>query len=82
MGLVGLMTAIKRYDVNHSSGASFNTYAYYWIRAEIGRFENQHLEMIRYPNYKKKENDLKYISIDQIEEYQTNKILMKHDLLH
>ena len=40
-GLIGLLKAVKKYDVNHFSGATFNTYAYYWIRAELNRFETQ-----------------------------------------
>ena len=30
-GNMGVLTAIDRYDVTNEAGASFNTYAYYWV---------------------------------------------------
>jgi RNA polymerase sigma factor (sigma-70 family) len=34
-GCIGLLKAISKYDVNHDSTATFNTYAFWWIRTEI-----------------------------------------------
>lgn len=34
-GNMGVLTAIDRYDVTNEKGASFNTYAYWWIRTSI-----------------------------------------------
>ena len=34
-GMIGLLKAMNRYDVNHSKQATFNTYAYWYIRVEI-----------------------------------------------
>ena len=31
-GMIGLMTAVDKYDINHPSKATFNTYSFMWIR--------------------------------------------------
>ena len=33
--MIGLFKAMERYDVNHPKQASFNTFAYLYIRGEI-----------------------------------------------
>jgi RNA polymerase sigma factor (sigma-70 family) len=35
VGCIGLLKAMTKYDVTHESTATFNTYAYWWIRTEI-----------------------------------------------
>lgn len=35
VGMQGLMKAMNKYDVNHPRKATFNTFAYWYIRVEI-----------------------------------------------
>ena len=35
LGNMGLLKAIEKYDIDNKWGASFNTFAYVWIRSEI-----------------------------------------------
>ena len=43
------MKAIEKYDVKNEKGASFNTYAYWWVRAYIGQFLNFSVSTIHVP---------------------------------
>ena len=40
---------MKRYDVNHYTKASFNTYAYYYILKEIRRTTHNYGNFVRVP---------------------------------
>ena len=48
-GNVGLVKAIHRYDVNNEHGASFYTYSFYWIKAEIQQYKQRMESLIRLP---------------------------------
>lgn len=52
------MIAMRKYDINHESKATFNTYAYLWVASEIKKFVKDNESMIRVPQLK--QNDLKY----------------------
>ena len=38
VGYIGLKRALEKYDVNHPSSAQFNTFAYYWVFAEMRKY--------------------------------------------
>ena len=43
------MIAMRKYDINHESKATFNTYAYMWVTSEIKKFVKDNESMIRVP---------------------------------
>lgn len=45
-GYIGAMTAHERYDPNNAKGASFPTYAYYWISHQIRTFVRKNTGLI------------------------------------
>ncbi len=51
-GALGVMEAAERYDPRHESGASFLTYAEWWIRTYMSRFLIRQLEDVRLPEDK------------------------------
>lgn len=55
-GSIGLLKATTSYDIDNKYNASFFTYSYYSIRAEILTHQNKHREMISVPRKKKDEN--------------------------
>ena len=48
-GKLGLVKAIEKYDVDHISKASFNTFAFNYIRAEIDYFVKTKGKLIHIP---------------------------------
>ena len=48
-GMLGLIKAMNRYDVNHPKQATFNTYAYWYIRVEIQRHIQDNGQFVRVP---------------------------------
>lgn len=34
-GVIGLLKAVEKYDIDNEKGASFATYATFWIRSEV-----------------------------------------------
>lgn len=48
-GNIGLVRALKDYDLNNKSGATFNTYAYYWVRSKIQQYLNFDQALIHIP---------------------------------
>ena len=51
-GMMGLLKAMNRYDVNHPRQATFNTYAYWYIRVEIQRHIQNNGSFVRVPVWK------------------------------
>ena len=47
--MIGLIKAMNKYDVNHSKKATFNTYAYWYIRVEITRHIENNASFVRIP---------------------------------
>jgi RNA polymerase primary sigma factor len=52
-GNLGLIQAAKKFDI--SIGAKFSSYGGYWIRMEIMKLLNTHMENIKIPIHKQKE---------------------------
>ena len=92
-GSEGLMKAIERYDVRNEKGASFNTYAYWWVRGYISNFLNFSVSTIHVPIKRRKthkvtmvemdkpENEWKSFSVDDGEEMSSLDILWLNDHL-
>ena len=53
LGSIGLLKAIDKYDVTNVKGATFNTYAYWWVRSYITNHLNYHQQLIRIPPEKR-----------------------------
>lgn len=49
VGMIGVHKAIDRYDISKSNGASFTSYAYYWIREEITKELRNNSTEVRIP---------------------------------
>lgn len=48
-GVIGLLVAVNMYDPKHSSGASFSTYARYWVRDAVSRYVPRHSGHMKLP---------------------------------
>lgn len=55
-GIIGLIKAMNKYDVNHSKKATFNTYAYWYIRVEITRHIENNASFVRIPVWKQSDH--------------------------
>ena len=64
-GNLGLVSALKRYDVTHCKKATFQTYAFYWIYQSINKYGQQHQQNIRIPYNVKSEYKIKCFSLDE-----------------
>ena len=56
-GMIGLLKAMNRYDVNHPRQATFNTYAYWYIRVEIQKHIQNNGSFVRVPVWKQGDMD-------------------------
>ena len=61
------MVAIDKYDVTNEKGASFNTYAYYWVFHHITRFLNFKVSPIHVPYEKRNTHKVKIVELDKEE---------------
>ena len=66
-GSEGLLVAIDKYDARNEKGASFNTYAFWWVRAHINRFLNFKVSPIHIPYAKRNTHFLKMVELDKEE---------------
>ena len=77
MGQIGLLKAIPKYDI---SKASFNTYAYYYIWAEIDRYAKMYPNLIHIPEHRIKdtkihvENNVEELGALKIDERRPEKL--------
>lgn len=77
-----MLKAIEKYDYGHESKASFNTYAYNWIRAEVYRFLKTHRGPVRVPEHAQRAGVLPaYVYLDGLEESARRQVdsQMTHD---
>lgn len=50
VGNLGLLQAIEKFDLDHNSGAAFNTYAFYWVRQSINKYLLSNASLIKLPH--------------------------------
>ena len=58
------MKAIDKYDVTNKKGASFNTFAFWWVRSEIFKFINWDNSLIHVPLKKREKHSVITINVD------------------
>ena len=61
------MVAIDKYDVRNEKGASFNTYAFYWVRSHINKYLNFKISPIHIPYEKRNTHKVKIVELDKEE---------------
>ena len=64
VGSIGLLKAIDKYDVTNKKGASFNTFAFWWVRSEIFKFINWDNALIHVPLKKREKHSVITINVD------------------
>ena len=52
VGNMGVVTAMKKYDISHKGKANFNTFAHWYIVGEMSNYMKQYGSTIRIPGPK------------------------------
>ena len=73
-GYVGLIKAIDRYNVKHESKATFNTFAVWYIMAEMNRFRYNNTGLVHIPQHKIGKVSQYYLMIDGLDDWQRDSL--------
>ena len=68
-GYIGILQAIPKYDITHNAKATFNTYAYLFVKAAIQRDIDYGSSLIHVPQQKRSQVKVGIASLDAKEEW-------------